>query len=88
MSREDVSINEQEVPELTHNIEETEETHETTTKKKKVDYQNRIVLDFSPDEMEQIKTVMDKEHINFKKTMVYIMVKRYLDIYEEQHFKN
>lgn len=88
MSREDVSINEQEVPELTHNIEKTEETHETTTKKKKVDYQNRIVLDFSPDEMEQIKAVMDKEHINFKKTMVYIMVKRYLDIYEEQHFKN
>lgn len=58
------------------------EQQTTTTKKRNINYEGRIVLDFSEDEMKQIKEIMQKEHIPFKKTMVYIMIKKYLDIYE------
>lgn len=60
-------------------------TAETTaTTSKKINYQNRIVLDFSKDEIDTIKEIMSKEHIPFKKTMVYIMIKRYMDEFEEE----
>lgn len=58
---------------------------QTTSGRKKIDYEGRIVLDFSPSEIAEIKRVMEKEHIPFKKTMVYIMVKKYIDIYNAEH---
>lgn len=60
-------------------------TTSNTKRKKEIDYQGRIVLDFSPEEIKQIKQIMEKEHIPFKKTMVYIMIKKYLDMYEAEH---
>lgn len=62
-----------------------EQTTTTTTNRKKIDYEGRIVLDFTPEEIAEIKAVMEKEHIPFKKTMVYIMVKKYIDIYKSEH---
>ncbi len=52
---------------------------------KKIKYANRIVLDFSEEEMEQIKDIMQKEHLPYKKTMVYVMVKRYMEEYGQTH---
>lgn len=64
----------------------SENTNNQNEKKKKViNYENRIVLDFTPEEMEEIKRMMEKEHLPYKKTMVYIMVKRYMDIYNKEH---
>lgn len=60
-------------------------TKNKETISKKIKYANRIVLDFSEEEMEQIKDIMQKEHLPYKKTMVYVMVKRYMEEYEQTH---
>lgn len=60
-------------------------TKNKETISKKIKYANRIVLDFSEEEMEQIKDIMQKEHLPYKKTMVYVMVKRYMEEYGQTH---
>ncbi len=57
-------------------------------KKRQINYENRIVLDFSEEEMKEIKEMMEKEHLPYKKTMVYVMVKRYMDIYNKESKEN